>query len=77
MSCVQQDILCGKSSDMQTFQPISIIPAMLIDTPFLFSFFFFFFFFITTLTDLDLGWGQKLSAKQNLLASFSCTLFNW
>ena len=30
-----------------------------------------------TITDLDLHWGHKVSAKQNLWASCSCTLFNW
>ena len=30
-----------------------------------------------TFHDLDLGWGHKISTKQNLLAPFSCTLVNW
>ena len=33
--------------------------------------------FCTTFTDLDLDWGHKVSTKQNLLASFSHTLYNW
>ena len=33
--------------------------------------------FYTTFTDSDLGWESKGQHKQNLLASFSCTLFNW
>ena len=31
--------------------------------------------FNTTFADLDIGWGHKVSAKQNLMASFARTLF--
>ena len=33
--------------------------------------------FYTTFNALDVAQGHKVSSKQNLLASFSCTLFNW
>ena len=36
-----------------------------------------FYHFYTTFTDLDLAWDHKVSTRQNLLTSFSCTLFNW
>ena len=52
---------------MQTFLPKVFIPAMpigIID---------FHDFILLTMTD----WGHKVSSLQNLLASFSCTLFNW
>ena len=55
---------------MQTFQPVfSYLPCLYRHHWFL--------PFYTTVTALDLGWAHKVSAKQNLLASFSPTLCNW
>ena len=53
---------------MQTVQPIFFIPAMLIGT------FDHYKFILLSLT-LTLPRGHKVSTKQNLLASFSPTLF--
>ena len=55
---------------MQNFQPVVLIPAMLIGTIDCCH-------FIPFSLALILPWGHKVSSKQNLLASFSHTLFNW
>ena len=52
----------------QTVQPVLFIPAMLIGS-------IDFYHFIPLSLTLTLGGGHKISTKQNLLASFSRTLF--
>ena len=65
-------IMCGKNCNfgyyMQTFQPTFFVPAMLIGT------IYFYHVRLLSLT-LTLPGGHNVSAKQNLLASFSPTLF--
>ena len=78
MSCIcqtgQPAVIVARSfntgQQAQTFQPNFFMPAMLIDT---IDFYRFRPFSLT----LTLAWGHKISTVQNLLASFSCTPFNW
>ena len=78
MSCVQPAswpaILRGRNFNtghsMQTFQSLFFIPAMLIGT-------IDFYHFLPLSLALTLPGSHKVSAKQNLLASFFCTLFSW
>ena len=71
MSCVCPSVLCGKSFNTghgtQTFQPVLLIPAMLIGTMD-------FYHFIPLSLTLTLPGGHKVSTKQSLLASFFCML---